>query len=461
MSALGIFLLLSVMIAGRSVYEKTKTLNGPVSMQKISVSVKNHLDAKGSSLLSQKDADRIAEAMDGRLLTHTMQAALPVSFQNNAIEARVIGTDSSYPLFHEVRLKSGGFLTRESGERGETVAVIEEDLAWQLFNTENAVGNQIRLLGRTFRIIGVSAKDRSILAGLSGDGTSNLYIPSQTFSGLDGDAEISHFEVATTDDGTLGRNEDEIAKVLRSIGKNPAAYQIIDYNIERARMEQKPHIVIFTIGFIMILWTLFYIKTMVLQLLSFLKKESDTDYFRDMVRHNISRILQTAGKTVLAILFILGVWQCIRFRFYIDPALVPDELIDLSYYSGLVKESFQKMAANTGYVAPYAELLFDKARLLSGALFFAGFLPGLLLLSAGLSLFRKHSFAADRTFLILGIQLLLWTGILLLLSKVCGLQAAIDMRSFAVFCPFLLAGCVRKRFTRSGAERGSKDRISG
>lgn len=448
MSALGIFLLLSVMIAGRSIFEKTGTLNGLIAMQKITVSINNHLNSKGSSLLTQKEMDRIQEVMDNRLITHTIQTTLPVSVKGISINARVIGTDSCYSMFNEVKIKNGGFLTKESEERGETVAVIEDELAWQLFNTDNAVGNQIRIFGRTFRIIGVSNKDSSIIARLSNDGNANIYIPSRTFFDLDENAGISHFEVATSDNGTLGRNETEITKALQSIGKNPAAYKITDYNIERALMEQKPLIATFILGFIAMMWTIFYIKTITLNLISFFKRQSDTDYFFGIVRHNTLQLLQSAGKTALAILFILGLWMCIRFKLYINPALIPDELIDISYYSGLLKEYFQQSALNTGYIAPYAEQLFNKARVLSDVIFFAGFLPGFVLLSAGLSLFHKKAYDADCILLIMGILLFISTGILLLLSIACGLQAVIDMKSFAVLCSFLLASCLRNRFTQ-------------
>lgn len=450
MSALGIFLLLSVVITGRSVFEKTGTLNGSVSMQKITVSVKNHLDPKGSSLLTQKDMNRIREVMDDRLVTHTIQNTFPVSVKNVSINARVIGTDSFYAMFHEVKIKSGGFLTKESEERGETVAVIDDELAWQLYNTDNAVGNQIRIFDRTFRIIGVSAKDSSIIARLSDDGNANIYIPSRTFSDLYENAGISCFEVETSDNGTLGGNESEIANAIRTIAGNPSAYKITDYNIERALMEQKPFIAIFIMGSITIIWTLFYIKVIGAHLISFFKSESGTDYFYGIVRHNTSFILQSAGKAALAVLFILGLWQCIRFKLYINPALVPDELIDISYYSGFLKEFLRQSAADTGYIAPYAEQLFNHARLLSDVIFFSGFLPGLLLLSAGLSLFHRKTLEADRILLIMGIMLLISTGVLLLLSMACGLQAVIDMKGFAVICSFLLASCLRKLYAQPG-----------
>ena len=459
MSALGIFLLLSVVIAGGSVFEKTVDLNGFNSMQKIAVSVKNHLDPKGSGLLTQKDMDRIREAVDGRLMTHAIQGTIPVSVKDLSVNARVIGTDAFYIDFHEVRLKSGGFLTKESGDRGETVAVIEDELAWKLFNTDNAVGNQIEVLGRTFRIIGVAAKDNSIIARLSNDGDANIYIPSRTFSDLDENAGISSFEVATSDNGTLGRNESEITDAVRSIGRNPSAYKITDYNIERALMEQKPPIAIFIIGFITIIWTLIYIKNIVAELISFFKSESGADYFSSIVRHNTMRLLQPAGKLFLAILFILGLWQCIRFKLYINPALVPDELIDISYYANYLKEFLRQSAVDAGYIAPYAERLFDNARGLSGIIFFGGFLPGMFLLSIGLSLFRRSSLEADRILLILGIILLASTGILLLLSYMCGLQAVVDMKSFAVICPFLFASCLRNRHIRPGGVKNNDLKI--
>jgi hypothetical protein len=450
MSALGIFLFLSVMIPGRSIFEKTETLNGSVSMQKITVSVKNHLDPIGSSLLSLKDMDGIREAMDGRLISHTMQDTLPISFERISVNARVIGTDSFYSMFHEVRIKSGGFLTQESEQRGETVAVIEDALAWQLFNTDNAVGNQISIFGRTFRIIGVSYKDSSIISKVSDDGNANIYIPSKTFSDLDANAGISHFEVATSDNNTLGRNESEITEVIQSIGKNPTAYKITDYNIESALMEQKPFIAIFVMGFNIIIWTLFYIKTIILNLISFFKSQSSTDYFSGIVRHNTLFMLQTASKTALAILFILGLWKCIRFRLYINPALVPDELIDISYYINFLEEHLRQSALNTGFIASYAEQLFIHAKGLSDVIFFTGFIPGLLLLSTGLSLFQRNTLEADRILLTVGIMLLLSTGILQLLSITYELQAVIDMKSFAVLCSFLTASCLRNKYIKPG-----------
>jgi hypothetical protein len=459
MSAIGIFLLLSVIIAGNGVFKTTETLNGMISMQKISVCAKNQLDPQGSNLFTAKDMDRIQETLNNRMITYTIQTTLPVSFENASISARVIGTNSFYSMFHDVSIKSGGFLTQESQDRGETVAVIEDELAWKLFNTDNAVGNQISIFDRTFKIIGVCSKEHSIIAKLYDDGNANIYIPSKTFSDLDKNAGISCFEAATDDDSTLGRNESEITRAIQTTGKNPSAYKITDYNIQRALMEQKPSIVVFLMGIITILGLLLYIKTVFIHLISFFKSESSTNYFSNIVRRNALFLLLSAGKAVLALLFVFFLWQCIRFKLYINPVYVPDELIDVSYYFSLLKDYLQQNAIDKGYIAPYSEQLLQNARVLSDIIFYAGFLPGLFFLATGLSLFRKCGLEADRIFLLQGILLLISSGALLSLSIVSGLHAAMDLKSFAVLCPFLLAGCLGGGFAQTG-RTGKTNQIS-
>jgi len=105
--------------------------------------------------------------------------------------------------FYALDIIEGNFLSKADEEEASQVAVIDEELAVELFNTRNVIGNEILIYDRIFKIIGVEAIDSSILGILTDRNEPSVYIPVNVMLELDKETGISSIQIKTTENDLL------------------------------------------------------------------------------------------------------------------------------------------------------------------------------------------------------------------------------------------------------------------
>lgn len=88
--------------------------------------------------------------------------------------ARIYGVSSDYPYIRKFDMKEGHFFTAADDAGKRRVAVVDEELAGQIFGRAQALGNKVTLGSTPFLVVGVVAKGESAL-GFSE--TPSIYIP--------------------------------------------------------------------------------------------------------------------------------------------------------------------------------------------------------------------------------------------------------------------------------------------
>lgn len=90
--------------------------------------------------------------------------------------AQITGTTAAYMDIQGLKLQSGRFLMKPDLDNHSNVAVINADLATAIIGRKDVVGENIKLNGKNFLIIGVLEEDESSSAAVSGN-TYMAYIP--------------------------------------------------------------------------------------------------------------------------------------------------------------------------------------------------------------------------------------------------------------------------------------------
>jgi putative ABC transport system permease protein len=105
--------------------------------------------------LTLDDAESI-----GRL--SIVETVVPVTFGLARVEARelgrsvyVYGVTPDIPLVWKFQVRQGGFWAKGDPRRGQAMAVIGPKLKRELFGTDNALGQFVRIAGSRFRVVGV------------------------------------------------------------------------------------------------------------------------------------------------------------------------------------------------------------------------------------------------------------------------------------------------------------------
>jgi len=450
----GILLMLSFIILGGALVDQCVRLNGAYSMQKVLVSGKNQADPQGKNSFPIDAIKRLKKELSIKDISYTARSGLvdtPVSSGSTAFPVRLIGTDYMYPAFSGLNLEEGSFITQKQEDEGAMVAIIDEELAWDIFRTKNAAGKTIDIFGAAFRIIGVMEKDASIIGKLTDDGLRPVYIPASVMLELDTTARITELQIKTAKADTLARNTTEVSAAIRKIGKDPSNYNISDYNLKLALMKQKPLLLVFILGIASMLILLSHVKNLSKEIYFLIRDRCKTDYFLNVIRHNLKGIGLYTLETVLSLTGMVLIWTGIRFTLYIPPQNIPDELINISYYSELIKAAIQGGVQNRGYVAPQAELIVNASDMLLNLFFCSSFILGSLLLYAGLRELKELNMDSGRLTPVLGLLFILSMGILTAAAFLSGLPYATDIKGVLVAWTFIYINFVMKR-KESGVE---------
>lgn len=450
----GIFLLLLCVIMPGSLTQKGVWLNGDIGMNKAVVTVKKSSPPAGPGL-TPREIKKLAGSLGTKEFTYNARPALsrvPVKAGGAGVMAEVTGTNPMLPRFHRMNMLSGSFFTETAETEGADVAVIDDRLAWDAFRTENAVGETLELYGRRFRITGVVKRDASVLSKLTDNGLPQVFIPGERLFELDSGALIPVFEVRTEDPGTLDNNRRLISAALQEAGENPSGYGIVDFNIQRALLEQRPGILVFILGCVIILLLAVWIRRVLKGLVPALRQECRTDYLTGVIRKNARRTGIAAMKVLAALTAMLFVAAGIRFSLYIPPTLIPEELIDISFYFGLIREGIRNGLENQGYVAGTAEMLLNRLGMLTGwPLAIAG-AAGLLSAYAGFGRLKLLRIQIHRLSLACGLFMLLSLMLLAAAAGALGLPFRPETTDILIVWAFVY---INLWFYQYKSEKGS------
>ena len=380
---IGILFLLAGAVLGNSVVEKLADSYGLYSTNKVVISVTKEAASNKDNLFTLEDMKKLSTQPRTGEPAAAAESFKPVKYGNGNVAANIRGVSFNYSCFLTLDIIEGSFLSKADEEEASQVAVIDEELAMELFKTRKVIGNEIEIYGRIFKIIGVTAKDSSILGLLADQKEPLVYIPVNVMLELDQEAGISSIQVRTFEKDLLGRNEDIVSDALRAIGRNPSNYIIEDYSIKEYFMRQKTQLAVFVPGLALILTLAVLLKNSVKRLVLMVSSECKTDYFINVFRMHKARILAELTRTVLMMGGILAVWSGISFRLFIPQNYIPDELTDMSYYIDLLKDSILQNNSRIGYLPPIEEIMLVNAQNMLDWIFYPALIAGIPLIIIG------------------------------------------------------------------------------
>lgn len=301
-----------------------------------------------------------------------------VNFARRDVDAKIIGVTSNLNEFYNVNINEGSFFNESIEKENKFCAVLEDKLAYKLFGNVNVRGLKIKLLDHDFTIIGIIKRDSSIVQKISDDGLEQIYIPLETLMNINKNSKISYLQFKDLYEGTSGKNKDKVINLLSEIGKNKDEYMIIDYNIEKKIMEQKPLILSFILGIFCIYVCFKYLIKNIKTIFHFLKNEAKKDYFLNIIKKNKILLLKHIITIVFMVFSMFIIWKWIKFSLYISPKYIPDELINWSYYEHIFNQFVKESINNRIYLNPFIDLKLIKTNRVINLLFILTFISILI-----------------------------------------------------------------------------------
>jgi putative ABC transport system permease protein len=128
--------------------------------------------------LRTEDAEAIAALPRVTSVAAGVDGGARLRAGRGSMPAGVLGTSPSYAGMRGLQLARGRFLEAGDDEETARVAVLGARLARTLFGAADPVGQEVRLRGLPFQVIGVLEKDGMKADGADQDGT--VFVPSRT-----------------------------------------------------------------------------------------------------------------------------------------------------------------------------------------------------------------------------------------------------------------------------------------
>jgi putative ABC transport system permease protein len=177
--------------------------------------------ARASAATSVSLTKGDAEALQDKSLAPDVRSASPVVdatdvkmvYGSTSFEpSSFVGTTPSYIGAHSYRIAEGASFTAEDVAKHQRVAVIGQTVSEELFAGQSAVGQNIKVNGSNFTVVGV-------LAPKGSNGTTNeddvVMAPITTVQdSLSGPGPIDSITVEATSAATLNDAESEIAQII-------------------------------------------------------------------------------------------------------------------------------------------------------------------------------------------------------------------------------------------------------
>ena len=441
----GIFLIISGVVIGKAANSKLIEANGYFGMEKLTITQKNN--SGPNDVIHLEDMERLKNVLGNPNLTYSSSLKTTIEENKHTSSVEIIGTNSLYPKFNNVNFSSGSFFTENAQIENRRVAVIDEKLALELFNTSQVLGKEIRLFGNNFVIIGVIAANESLMHTLIDDGIPSIYIPCSTYMELNAAAVITHVELKTADNSTFGDNAKLFKEGLQAIGKNPENYIITDFNVEEALIKERPDLLVFLAGVISILILLVYLKGELVALIREIILDTKTYYLLDAIRSNGLRIIMLLVKAGVISFLAIVLRRLAKFNLYIPPQYIPDDLTDIGYFVDQIKNSIFETNSNLGYIASKSEQILIASQNIVNISFTVSLLPGFAIFYIGLYQAKVLKIDLNRLFLIGGISFLIATTIIIGLLVYLGMAFYINIAFLAILWVFICLNCIR--ITRS------------
>ena len=117
--------------------------------------------------LTYDDAERFQNGVpDVQVIVPNRRLSQQVFYRNRRVPVEVIGTVPWYPDISPVRVRLGRFLSITDMQYKQSVCIVEEELVKELFGFDDPMGQDIKIGGDYYRVVGVATEQaRSQTAG--------------------------------------------------------------------------------------------------------------------------------------------------------------------------------------------------------------------------------------------------------------------------------------------------------
>ena len=181
--------------------------------------------------LTLNDYEAIAELAPIKAAVPGIESTITAKTGNSSMAVRLVGTLSSYMEICRFRLRSGRFIDDDDNRSARRVAVLGARVDQTLFPGSASIGQDLRIRGVPFQIIGV-LEAKGVLADGS-DEDNRVVIPINTaLRRVLNTHSLDPVFISVSDPQEMGKAETEVAELLRGRHRLQSMGKSDDFSIQ-------------------------------------------------------------------------------------------------------------------------------------------------------------------------------------------------------------------------------------
>lgn len=250
----------------------------------------------------------------------------------------IIITNGNYHRFRDFNLGRGSFFTDNASQLGLNLAVISEDLSFQLFKTVDSLRNKVLINDITYTIVGVY-KQNTLYNGLSSNGRNDIYIPSN--SDFDwqfaADVGIQRLMIYLDENESNEFTGKDINSDLKNITFAIERYLIKDYSKVIVILQQFIKITGFIAAMMLIFLMCKYVFYELKKQVEYIREKLKNLSLKDILVEDLIYFLKSLISILATFIGIVLLYKLFTFSFYIPSKYISSvQLFDFTLYKQLV-----------------------------------------------------------------------------------------------------------------------------
>jgi len=174
---------------------------------------------------TQEDVEALKGIPEVKQVVASTTSSYQTRYREETIDATVYGINAAYMDVNQLNIDKGRLFTEADFLGGRRVAIISDQLAKDLFKSQNPIGEVVWVSNQPFEIIGILEKPTGIFAF----GMSEIYTPWTAYRNAFGQTNYTQVTLEAVSADEIKAAGEKAEQLLNRMHKTEDSYQVVNF----------------------------------------------------------------------------------------------------------------------------------------------------------------------------------------------------------------------------------------
>lgn len=174
---------------------------------------------------TQEDVEALKEIPEVKQVVASTTSSYQIRYKEETIDATVYGINAAYMDVNQLNIHKGRLFTEADFLGGRRVAIISDQLAKDLFKSQNPIGEVVWVSNQPFEIIGILEKPTGIFAF----GMSEIYTPWTAYRNAFGQTNYTQVTLEAVSADEIKAAGEKAEQLLNDMHQTEDSYQVVNF----------------------------------------------------------------------------------------------------------------------------------------------------------------------------------------------------------------------------------------